>query len=142
MSNASCRSLPHVAKPHGVRASAYRTSALRTTSSRKYRLQIHGRTHVNLAPAEQPAQFRLNIRKPEEADPFLRPELDEYIHIAGIREPVREDRSEQGQLADAIAPAQSQLISVSDGFEYLRDRSCSSIMAAHLRFRYSNVNYF
>ena len=41
--------------------------------------QFHGRTHVNLAPAEQPAQFRFHMRKPEEADPLLRPELDQYI---------------------------------------------------------------
>src|SRR5512135_2576330 len=43
--------------------------------------QIHGGTYVNLAPAEQPAQLCFNIREPEETDPLLRPELNEYIHV-------------------------------------------------------------
>src|SRR5579864_8238369 len=76
--------------------------------------EIHGRPHVDFSPSEQPAQFRLDIRKPEEADALLRLELDENVDVAGIRKPARQHGPEQRQLPDAIAPAEAGDLGLGD----------------------------
>jgi hypothetical protein len=88
--------------------------------------EIRGRTHINLAPTQQLAQFSFHIRKSKEADALLRPELDQYIHVARIREPAREHRSEQSQLPDSIPTA--QVIDFGFGDLDLRDRHALPII--------------
>jgi hypothetical protein len=52
--------------------------------------EIHGRTQIDLASAEQRAQGLLDVGKPEEAHSLLEPEVDEDINVTGIGEPVRD----------------------------------------------------
>ena len=105
ISNASPQP-PACAEGEQRQGSPYRTSALRTTSSRKCRLRSIGVRRSTLRPPSSPlssASTSASRKKPTRS--CGRNSTSTSTSLASENR-VRQDRSEQSQFADAIAPAQ------------------------------------
>jgi len=69
--------------------------------------KIGDRTEVHLSP-DQVRKFILHVEEAKEARRSVGEEFHQKIHIRLVREVVAQDRAEEAELLDGIAPAEGQ----------------------------------
>jgi hypothetical protein len=68
--------------------------------------QVGRRAKIHLSAAEEPAQFLLHLGQAKEADALGWPEFNPDVDVALVAEPVRQHRSEKGELPHSVPPAE------------------------------------
>jgi len=89
--------------------------------------QINWCPQVDFPATQHLPQLIFHVRQTKEPNSFLRPELNQYVDVAGVGEAICENRAEESELPDAVPPADLRDLRLGD--LYVGDRHAFFSMA-------------